>query len=148
MWSTATRSDPHPRAGVFTPLRHWLLLVLLLGLVAGATGLMSGRDLHDFYVREVVAPRLQRDLGFRIGKIPIVREGRAYRVDGIVAVDPNGPFARAGFRPGDIPVGYAHGFTGFYHHLDGARGRETTVRVVRPEAVHWRDAREVTVAVP
>jgi hypothetical protein len=120
----------------------------MLAMLAGATAVMFGTNIHDLYVWEVVAPQLQQELGFRIGKVRVVDEGREHEVPGIIAVDPNGIFGRAGLRSGDIPIGYVHGFVGFYHHLHSARGDKATLEVVRPEANTWRSARQVTVAVP
>lgn len=125
-------------------LRRWLLLVFALTIVGFATVLTLGREIYDLYVWEFVAPKLQQEFGFRIGDVEPGHHGL-----GIVAVEPGGVFDQAGFRPGDIPVGYVHGFVGFYHHLNSARGKVATVRILRPEdGGDWKKLRRRSVVVP
>jgi hypothetical protein len=133
---------------LFAQLQRWLVLVLILALVGGATILLFAGNIYDVYMMEFIAPQLEKDLGFRIGKIKVVDGGRQFEVPAIVIVQPGGVFGRAGFLQGDIPTGYMHGFVGFYYHLNGARGREATIRVLRPETLSWTSAREVRVSVP
>ena len=113
------------RQNPFAPLRTWLLLVILGAVIAAAVFLAFGKEIHDYYVWEYVRPELERELGFRIGS------SAAYGPRAIVAVTPGGVFDRAGLRPGDIPVGYVHGFADFYRQLQDARGKETTLHIRR-----------------
>lgn len=136
-------------ADAFAPLRSWLLFVVLGAVLAFAAFLAFGNEIYDYYVWEYVRPELERELGFRIGRIQVTGEHGPYAVPAIVAVEPGGVFDRAGFRPGDIPVGYVHGFVGFYHQLHSARGKATTLHIVRAEdGGDWRKARDRSVAVP
>ena len=63
----------------------------------------------------------------------------------ISTVDKGSVFDKAGNKPGFIPFGYTHGSeSGFYSHLEGARGEKTTLRFIeaapdRKDIIHTID---------
>jgi hypothetical protein len=99
--------------------RQYVILAVILFVILPLTVSLAFRDrIYDAYVRELVAPKLQREFGFKAGIEPIVDAKESLNVFVIQSVNPTGILGKAGFRSGDIPIGYKHGFeTGFYHDL-------------------------------
>ena len=104
-------------------------------------GLTFQPQLYDAYLDHFVRPGLEREFGFTAGTVRIPGGEDGTDAFGIVAVAPGGVLARAGVRPGDVPVGYRHGFaTGFYLDLLAAR-RGTPVEVsLLSSADHGKDS--------
>ncbi|SRR6266487_5549639 len=79
-------------------------------------------QLYDAYLDHFVRPGLEREFGFTAGTVRLPAEAGELNTFGIIAVTPGGVLEKAGVRPGDLPVGYRHGFsTGFYQDLLAAR---------------------------
>jgi hypothetical protein len=92
-----------------------LVLLVLLPLVLG---IAFQHQLHGLYLEHFVRPDLEREFGFTAGEIRIPALAGCPPQFAIVAVSPTGVLGRAGVRPGDLPVGYVHGFSsGFYSDL-------------------------------
>lgn len=94
------------------------LALLLFIVVVGA----YSESLETLWLRETLAPQLQRDYGFKAAEIrvnPAFPESASV----ITEVVPGGPFAKAGFRVGDRPWDY-HGRNelGFYNRFQSRRG--------------------------
>jgi len=82
-------------------------------------------QLYDAYLDHFVRTGLEREFGFTAGTIRLPAEADGLDMFSIVAVAPGGALERAGVRPGDLPVGYHHGFaTGFYLDLLAVRRGE------------------------
>jgi S1-C subfamily serine protease len=113
-------------------LSHWWVLAFALFVtIPVVLGFAFLNQIHAWYLREFVAPGLERDLGFRGGPITIVDSGKPYGWWGILSVTPGGEFDRAGIRAGDVPIGYQHGVeSGFLSDLHHARGSSVTLSFV------------------
>ena len=96
--------------------RQLLYLAGTLGLLSLLLPVAFERPLHQFWIEHWIAPKLQHDLGFTAGYREVAPgQGPAFM---LLAVTPGGRLYRAGFRAGDISVGYQHGFvSGFYDDL-------------------------------
>src|SRR4051812_589124 len=99
-------------AKVFTLGRsQWIYIAAVLLVIIPALYLLGFIDrVNDVYLHEFVRPRLQQELGFTSGRQTFVSDSETYNVFLLVSVTPGGILHRSGFRSGDIPVGYKHGF--------------------------------------
>jgi hypothetical protein len=108
--------------------------IALLIVIPVVLGLVFQYQLYDFYLERFVRPDLERDLGFTAGSVQVPGPPGypAQAAFAVVAVQRDGALDRAGIRPGDLPVGYKHGFaTGFYQDLlDVRRGRQAEIWVL------------------
>src|SRR5687767_10879231 len=126
------------------------VFITVLVVLPLLVGFAFQKELYALYLIRVLGPGLQREFGFTAGDVQIVTEaGEQLDVFGITSLVPGGSLARAGFRSGDIPTGYKHGFAnGFYQDLIRVqRGEPAVIKVMAakdfskgPQA--WR---EVTV---
>jgi hypothetical protein len=104
--------------------------------------------------RAIELPALQDKLGFTAGYIEMQGgNGASYQAFGFTSVVPGGAFWEAGVRPGDVPVGYVHGWErSFLGQLSWAKQRGSfTLRLMPSEAVPqgtFPPVREVTVRLP
>ena len=98
-------------------------------------------SVEEFYTREFLVPPLADRYGFEFGSVQVTRDGHSYECPGIVAVKPDGPFARMGVRSGDMPFAFhGNGTAAMYHALmAGERGRITDFDVVN--AADWSAGR-------
>ncbi len=96
--------------------------LVLLVVIPIVLGLVFQYQLYDFYLDQFERPRLERQFGFTSGTLQIPGQPPSHPQFAVVDVRPDGALAKAGFRPGDMPVGYKHGFsTGFYQALLAVR---------------------------
>ncbi len=110
--------------------RQLLYLAGTLGLLSLLLPVAFERPLHQFWIEHWIAPKLQHDLGFTAGYREVAPgQGPAFL---LLTVTPGGRLYRAGFRAGDIPVGYQHGFvSGFYDDLLAVSdGRQVEIAVI------------------
>ena len=107
-----------------------LATILLLLFITFA--LVVPYPLESWYYRTQVAPDLHKDLGF-VAELVRVNPDFPDKVLVITFVAPDGAFARAGIRAGDIPFD-SHGPAeiSFYGALERARGGVAHVEVTRP----------------
>jgi hypothetical protein len=110
---------------------HWLLLATFLGgafpLVLLITFMPS---LSNWYAVTTLAPRLERDLGFRAAVSahdPFFRSETLF----VTEIKPDGAFDRAGVRIGDVPMDVHHGSGDFYRVLENHRGGSVDIRFLR-----------------
>ena len=90
-----------------TQATWWYLAAVILFVFPVTLAIAFDRQIYHWYIRTFVVPKLERELGFSSGDIPAAfPRSRPYRMFGITSVRPGGAFAAAGFRAGDIPVGY------------------------------------------
>ena len=116
-----------------------LFVVLPVIVVIAFLPVLSGAWCRQFDV-----PRYEQEFGFRLaGLRTTASDGSVYTVLAITAVTPDGAFARAGSREGDVPRMY-HGVCDFSGALGfAAQGHAVELRVRdarRPEAP-WRTVR-------
>jgi hypothetical protein len=128
-----------------SPLAYWLLAVLVMLPAVAApslavTGVLGGR-VQDSWCERVQLPEYERTLGFRLGDPErpdgAVREGGWHF--GVVWVDPNGPFSRAGVRHGDL-FDMRQGLAGFCSDLARvSKGEPVELHVMNIEAIRRGD---------
>jgi hypothetical protein len=113
--------------------------------------LVFQNTIYDWYLARFVQPTLEEALGFTGGTLPVQWGETNLDTFAIVAVAPGGPFARAGVRPGDVPLGYVHGIrSGFLGQLQASRGQSVTLHFVNADDFQSsnRQVREISVVVP
>jgi hypothetical protein len=96
-----------PRHGPLTLSRAQFLYiaVILFVVLPGIMGVAFSDVLYSAWCRQVEMPKYEKLLGFRMGSVQVQRPGAEnYSVDAITWVRPDGPFARAGIRAGDVPT--------------------------------------------
>lgn len=141
------------------PLRlgkaQWLVLAAaLVILLPGVLVAAFQQDVDLWLIRRFELPALQASFGFTAALIPQrSADGCSYEAFTITAVAPDGPFARAGIRAGDIPVFYKHGMErGFIYDLVWARrGGSVSLALISSEdraAGRWGAVRRVSVGAP
>jgi hypothetical protein len=129
----------------------WYIATFLLVVFPLLLFLVFQDAIYDWYLVRFVQPTLEADLGFTGGSLPVRWGETMFDTFALVSVAPGGTFARAGVRPGDIPVGYVHGIrSSFLGHLQAARGHPVTLHFVNVDQFHAsnRRVREVSVLVP
>lgn len=99
--------------------RQWLLLSVVTLVVLPVVLIVTFLpQVETAFVRQFVLPRWERQFGFVHGTTTLQMGNSTRQVFAIVSVVPNGTFNRARVLPGDVPVGYQHGFeSGFYRDL-------------------------------
>jgi len=110
----------------------FLVLLVLLPLVMA----LAFQDrLFQAYLVHFEGPELQKQFGFSASRTRIGTGSGAVSYFAITGVQPDGRLYRAGFRAGDLPVGYEHGAeSGFYEQLHWVRrGESALVKVVTAE---------------
>jgi hypothetical protein len=101
-----------PRYGPLTLSRAQFLYIaiILFVVLPGIMGVAFSGVLYSAWCRQVEMPKYEKLLGFRMGLVRVQRAGaESYSVDAITWVRPDGSFARAGIRAGDVPHMH-HGF--------------------------------------
>ena len=119
------------------------LTLVLLGLIAA--WFASPAIYHQWCVRHYI-PSMQDRFGFRADRIHV--PDLSYEPLAVVDIKAGGPFSRAGFRLGDIPVDYHGGDLAFCGALQGAeQGEHSTVSVINAGDWHKgeRPRREITI---
>ena len=87
--------------------------------------------LQAWYVRNTIAPQIERDLGFEARSVQ-TNPRFTERTLVITSVAPTGPSVRAGLRVGDRPFDFhGHSEISFYENLEHSRGSTALVRVSR-----------------
>ena len=120
---------------------QWVyLFVTLLIVLPLILAFVFSNQIYAVYLREFVAPRLEREFGFKAGRTQVQFRGRTDQVFAVLRVTPGGILHRAGVEPGDIPVGYQHGFeTGFLQDLVWAKeGHAVEIELARPPDLEKR----------
>jgi S1-C subfamily serine protease len=99
--------------------RQWTLVAIIALLVLPIVLILTFLpQIHTAYVRQFVLPGWEARFGFSHGTTKLQFGKAEYEVFAIAEVSPAGVFERAGIVPGDVPVGYQHGFeAGFYSEL-------------------------------
>ena len=129
-----------------TPLKssrsHQLyVFVAVLVLLPLLAGIAFQKELYALYLMRFRGPELEREFGFTAGKVDVVTEsGAQLGVFAVISLVPTGILAKAGFRTGDIPIGYKHDLAAeFYRDLMRVQGesrsrsgllRQRTLRAV------------------
>jgi hypothetical protein len=113
--------------------RHWSYLAAILFLVLPLVlSIVFEREIYRWYLRREVVPKLEAQLGFSSGAIPVRGDWAqtGSEMFGIVRVVPSGAFAASGFQAGDIPVGNVDGFLeGFVSDIRSAVRDKRTVEI-------------------
>jgi hypothetical protein len=92
-----------------------------LALVLIVVGFAIYPSAYRRYVQDVGIKKFETEFGFRTGLVEWQAPGKARElVWGVVAVTPNGAFARAGVRDGDIPLAAHDRVTELYATLEQA----------------------------
>jgi hypothetical protein len=109
---------------------HYVVFSLALLFILGLSGwFYSSPAVYHYRCIHEYLPLAQKRFGFDVGRVPVPGAGR--NVLAVLRVDPAGVLARAGFRPGDIPVDQHGGESAFCAALQGAeRGGYSRVMVV------------------
>ena len=99
-------------------------------------------QLEEWYAREFLLPRMADRYGFQFGMVQVSRDGHSYVSPGIVSVRPDGPLARMGVRPDDMPFEFhGNGAAAMCHALiAGERGQIAEFDVVN--AADWSAGRD------
>jgi len=151
-WSLAGDAQPVRQPIAMTPLKlsrsqQLYVFITVLVVLPLVVGFAYQQELYALYLIHLCGPELQREFGFTAGDVKVMNEGGEPREEfGITAVVPGGLLARAGFKAGDIPTGYKHGFAnGFYQDLVWVRkGQPMVITVVASEdylkgSAAWRE---------
>jgi hypothetical protein len=155
MASRATRLNPGPLDGenmvgparsnaITLGHRQWLYLavvtIVVLPMVLVVTFLPQ---IQTAYVRQFVLPEWEKRFGFFHGRTTLQMNGGMQEVFAIVSVVPGGKFASAGLLPGDVPVGYQHGFeSGFFSDLRRLESEhEVTLQVINSRTLARRSVK-------
>lgn len=98
---------------------QWIYIAVVLFIVIPAVYFLGFIDrVYDAYLHEFIRPRLEQEFGFTSGRQTFTSDAETYDVFLLASVTPGGVLDRSGFRTGDIPVGYKHGFeSGFLQDL-------------------------------
>ena len=102
----------------------------------------------EFYKQYAI--QLQSDLGFKDGS-PYYKVGSFREVMTLEEIEPNGIFAKAGVKNGDIVADESLWYTSFYRFLEAARGKTfvfSTVDGGDGPPLKERKVREIIVNVP
>jgi hypothetical protein len=90
-------------------------------LVLTAAALAVYPSAYQQYLQDVGMKKFETEFGFRTGLVEWQEAGKARELTwGVVAVAPNGAFALAGVRDGDIPLGFHNRVTELYVALEQA----------------------------
>jgi hypothetical protein len=112
---------------------QWVFLVVAVVVVVPTiTLLVIPSEMDLWLVKQFELPSLQKTLGFEVGYTSLPSSGSAARpMFVITSVRPDGPFWRAGVRPGDIPTGHHGGEAEFLFALSqGKRSGVVNLRLV------------------
>ena len=94
------------------------IAVIVLLVIPTVVAFTFMNQIRAMFLHEFIGPGLERDFGFKAGTERVADGKESYEVFVIQWVKPGGILDKAGFRSGDIPVGYKHGFeSGFYQDL-------------------------------
>jgi hypothetical protein len=105
----------------FVRLGTWQFVVMVAGLalVLTAAGLAVYPSAYRRYLQDFGIKKFETEFGFRTGLVGWQEPGKARELMwGVVAVTPNGAFARAGVRDGDIPLAFHDRVTELYATLE------------------------------
>jgi hypothetical protein len=133
----AVRQKPNDRRGYKTgriPLgpTHFVVLLAGLTLVLTFVAIAVYPTAYSDYVQDVGIKRFERQYGFQSGLVVWGERGRNQQsVWGIISVTPDGAFARAGVRAGDIPVSQHYRDVALYYALEEASsGRPSSIEMI------------------
>src|SRR5262245_10356396 len=134
----AVRQRPDARRGDETGPRLLLgpthFVVLMVGLTLVLTIVAIGVYPTEYaeYVQDVGITRFERQYGFTSGMVVWRAPGQDEEsVWGIVSVTPDGAFARAGVRAGDIPLSQHYRAVALYYALEEASsGRPSSIEMI------------------
>jgi hypothetical protein len=124
--------------------RQWLYLALVTIVVIPIVLIVTFLPhIQTAYVRQFVLPKWEKRFGFLHGRTTLQMNGGTHEVFAIATVVPGGAFARAGVLPGDVPVGYQHGFEGgFYSNLRRLESEPSvTFQFINSRNVAWRSVK-------
>ncbi len=135
MTSESVGASPRPITLGRAQLFYAALFVLVV--VPLVVWMVSGEYLYGQYVLAVKAPILRHQFGFQVNRVQIGSPPDAYEIEVISSVLTGGVPARAGFRPGDVPLWHVEGGpAGFYQDLQAVLdGHEITLRVTTVSAL-------------
>jgi len=118
---------------MFLTRAHFLALSLFLVLLSVLYLGVNEFAYPSFWLEDcekTFLPSVQQKYGFKGGPMSRPNDNSLYY--GFQEIDPGGPFAKAGFRRGDIPVDHHGGFRDFCGAMhvaeDGGEGRVTVMR--------------------
>lgn len=112
---------------------HWVYLtvfVLLIGPLLIAA--LYSDELYNGYVRTYIAPRIQRQFGFKMERRRMYYRGtQELDVFVIEGLEPNGVLAKAGVQNGDVPIGMFHmSDVAFYRRLQERTEKAVEIHLV------------------
>jgi hypothetical protein len=109
-----------------------LLAAIVLFVVPALIYLVNQREVDGWILVQVEGPRLQETFGFTAAHVPTSMSTGTMKLFQIASVRTGGLLDLAGFRAGDIPVGYKHGFEASFYAdlLYAAEGHVVQIRVV------------------
>jgi hypothetical protein len=112
---------------------QWLFLAFAVVVVVPTiTFLAIPGEVDLWLIKRFELPTFQKTLGFEVGYVSLPSSSRVARpVFAVTSVTPDGPFWRAGVRPGDIPTGHHGGEAEFLFALSqGKREGVVDLRLV------------------
>jgi len=111
---------------------HWVYVTVVLLLIGPfSIAVVYSNELYNGYVRTYVAPRIQRQFGFRMERRRMYYHTQGLDVFVIEGVNPGGVLAKAGVRNDDVPVGVYHmSDVEFYRKLDGSQEKAVEIQLV------------------
>jgi hypothetical protein len=147
--SSAGASQRREPATIRAAWRRYAVLVAGLGVIVLAAAALIWPWWHLMLVEHVVLPRYEGTFRFRGGRLALGETSDNRTVYGLVSVVPGGRLARAGARPGDIPVEYHGGVWAFWGALyEASAGRQGHFDVVSRSDWHDWDKRRRLVVEP
>jgi hypothetical protein len=127
---------PFPGKPLSLAASQWFVLAFVIFIAGPAVlFLIFQPEINLFVMRHVSIPRLERQLGFKLGTV-VVRDGcgSPYEMMAFSYVAPESPLARAGIHPGDVPFVY-HGAAELVAKLDAVETGHARIRVASASSV-------------
>jgi hypothetical protein len=111
---------------------NWVYVTVVLLLIGPLSiAVVYSGELYNGYVRTYIAPRIQRQFGFKMERRRMHYRTQALDVFVIKGLNPDGVLAKAGVRNGDVPVGDYHvSDVTFYRELEESRKRAVEIHLV------------------
>ena len=143
---SSVANDPRS-AAIRAAWGRYIVLLAGVGLVVLVITIAIWPWPYAFVVERFIMPEYETRFGFRGGRLPVRTGETTHTIYALVAVSPDGKLARAGAKPGDIPVEYHGGLWAFYGALEGATaGREGHFDVIaHSDWPDWSNRRKLVI---
>jgi hypothetical protein len=126
--------------------QFWLTILVLVSVTVILIAVWWPAIARE-YQESVVLPGYESEFGFKGGRVTVqTTSGSTYQVYAIVSVIPQGRMDRAGFKPGDVPLGHHGGTNDLCLALYRARrGEVESIWVRRASDGTNSDPRKITI---